>query len=81
MNQRRVPYIKIELVDETNTWISMYPVIPEGCAEIDTDAWVPDQVYYAAERAAGEAFAMFLGNLVRERPAVRRHLLPFRKRR
>lgn len=63
------PYVRIELVDGTNTWITVCPV------ELN---WAKDQEHYGAEEAAAVAFGGFLRNLILDQKAVSRHLRKFK---
>lgn len=59
------PFIRVELVDGTNTWITYAPL-----RQLD---------HVGAEMTAGEVFAHFVSNLARQREAVDEHLRPFRE--
>jgi hypothetical protein len=54
--ERKEPAVRVELCDGTNTWVTYVPL-----AQRD---------YIGAERAAGEAFAMFVAGLSRDRDVV-----------
>jgi hypothetical protein len=53
------PFIRMELVDGTNTWVTVMPI----------------RNIHDAEQVAGQAYTMFFASLVRDDEAVRRHLV------
>jgi predicted RNase H-like HicB family nuclease len=58
------PYVRVELLDATNTWVVVVPV--RGTQ------------YESAVAAASEALGMFITSLVRDSEAVERNLCIFR---
>jgi hypothetical protein len=58
------PSIYVELRDGTNTWITYMPI-----QQLD---------HVGVESAAGDAFAMFIASLARDREAVDEHMRKFR---